>query len=385
MSADRECLVCGDPMPAHDNSPACASCWSGLEQDLAQMPALVADLEDMARRITALDRPPARRRAGRGRDDDEDPAPDRDIPAWLRTVNPRIKPRALPLQLDAFDDLVSLHGEVLKVVGAVLKDNPACRRRPIPGPAREREPWPLTIDPFLPAPRPLSDTAAASRFLLNALPWMRTRPDQHGAITTIGKAVKRSRNRLKTAPDLVYCGICSTTTTRQTGGGCPGPDRCGCGCHDGYGNPCTVPGGCGLTTSEPVVCEEELYAVDHRHLIRRRTVDGRDEVVEHVCMQCGFIRCRTCGTLHDVKERRHSLLEAARDYLVTTTEACAAIATYADGNLKESTVWKWKERGRITARGHTEENGRRQDLFRLGDLMDLATAARRRSDTREGA
>lgn len=382
MSADRECLVCGNPMPGHDNSPACEACWGGLEQDLAQMPALVAALEAMARRVLALDRPPARRRAGR--DDEDEPVLDRDIPAWLRTDQPRLKPRALPLQVDAFDDLVYLHGEVLKAVGAVLKDNPACRRRPVEGPPRRGEARPVTYIP-LPAPRPLSDTAAASRFLLSALPWMRARPDQHPAITTIGRAVKRSRNRLKTAPDLVYCGICSTTTTRTIRTGCPGPEACPCGCHDGYGNPCTIPGGCGLATTEPVVCEEELYAVDHRHL-RRRT--DADEAVEHVCMQCAFIRCRTCGTLHDVKERRHALLEAARDYLVTTTEACGAIATYADGNLKEATVWKWKERGRVIARGHTEESGRRQDLFRLGDLMDLAAATmgrRRAGDTREGA
>lgn len=389
MSADRDCLVCREPMPAHDNSPACENCWGRLERDLAQMPTLVEELQVTLARLDRITRNPARRPTDP--DDDADDvdaaardASGRDIPPWLRAEHqPRIKARALPLRLEASNELVALHDQVLRIVGPVLAEHPACRPHLLEGPAPRGKAWPLTFVP-LPAPRPLSDTTAASRFLLRALPWMRTRPDQHGAIRAIGRAVTHARDLIDTAPDVVYCGICSTTTTREVTAGCPGPDQCPCGCHDGYGNPCTIPGGCGLPTLETVTCEQELYAVDHRHLTKRRHVDGRDEVVEHVCMQCAFVRCRTCGTSHDVKERRHALLEAARDYLVTTTEACRAIATYADGNLKEATVWKWKERGRVIARGHTVDNGTRQDLFRLGDLMDLATETRR-SNTREGA
>lgn len=378
MSADRDCQVCHDPMPPHDNSPACEKCWAQLEADLGEMPALIEELEVVLARLDRIPRP-----AGRGRpeDDDEDDTSDRDIPPWLRAEHqPRIKARALPMRLDAYDELIALHDQVLRTVGPVLRDNPACKRRPIAGPSPEGHPWPITIDPALPAPRPLSDTAAASRFLLSALPWMRTRPDQHHAITRIKKAVRHARDLIDRDPDRVYVGVCSSITSN---GGCPGPDTCPCGCHDGYGNPCTVPGGCGLQ-GKPVTCQEPLYATDHRMLTQRTTdATGKEQIVEHICMQCAFVRCRTCGTNHDVKERRHALLEAARDYLVTTTEACRAIATYADGNLKEATVWKWKERGRVIARGHTTENGTRQDLFRLGDLMDLATA--RRTDTREGA
>jgi hypothetical protein len=370
-------------MPGHDNSPACEACWDRLEQDLAELPALLDELEVVLARQDRVQKPPARRRRA-PLDDEDEQLLDRDIPPWLRAEHqPRIKPRPLPLRLEAVDVLTDLHTQLLRAVGAVLRDNPACRRRAVEGPPRRGERRPVTYVP-LPAPRPLSDSRAAARFLLSALAWMRARPDQHTAIRSVHKAVRSARALIDTADALVYCGICSTTRP-AAGGGCPGPDVCPCGCHDGHGNPCTIPGGCGLgqPAGEPVICQEELYAVDHRHLTKRRIVDGRLEVDQHVCMDCSFIRCRTCGTRHDVAERRRLLLDAARDYLVTTTEACRAIATYADGNLKEATVWKWKERGRVVARGHTVENGTRQDLYRLGDLMDLAAGTRR--DTREGA
>lgn len=46
------------------------------------------------------------------------------------------------------------------------------------------------------------------------------------------------------------------------------PVTCPCGCHDGYGNPCTIPGGCGLTTApDPVegACVRGCH-VPRRHL-----------------------------------------------------------------------------------------------------------------------
>lgn len=63
--------------------------------------------------------------------------------------------------------------------------------------------------------------------------------------------------------------------------GCPGPDVCACGCHDGTGNPCTMAGGCG--TQVLGTCGGPLFP-DRYGLMR--------------------VRCARCGETWDEDELR---------------------------------------------------------------------------------
>lgn len=71
-------------------------------------------------------------------------------------------------------------------------------------------------------------------------------------------------------------GRCTVQTT-----GCPGPAMCGCGCHDGTGNPCTLPGGCG--TQVLGTCDGPIFP-DRYGLMR--------------------VRCARCGETWDQDDLR---------------------------------------------------------------------------------
>lgn len=308
MTDDRICHVegCSTPMPTGDNSTACPGHWNRLEQLLAETPAIVAELDTTITRQAHITLTSTGRR----------PAEPKEAHDGLG-----VHEQPLPFNLGASEALDLLH--------------------------RTLWPWVregLEAHPEMPTPSP--GAVGLSRALLRLHGWLQGHPDGALAIDEITYAHQVARRAIDRGADLDYAGPCGAVLVV----GCPGSLDCRCGCHDGHGNPCTEPGGCGLG-ARTETCPEDLY-VAHDALVAR---------------------CRTCGTEWDVPERRAALLEVARDRLVTTTEACRAVKTYGGEHLPEERIRQWKSRGRLVSHGHTYEPGRQRpvDLWRLGDILDL--------------
>lgn len=155
---------------------------------------------------------------------------------------------------------------------------------------------------------------ALSVVLMRYEGFLQAHPAGHEAISEIVLAVRKARQAIDLAPEKDYAGPCG---------------------H--------------VDEASGAKCSQELYA---------RRGDA-------------IVRCRTCGTDHDVEGLRAALTTAAEDLLVTTREACGAVRTYTSGHLTPELIRKWKQRGRIVARGHDKQG---RDLWRLGDLTELATA-----------
>jgi hypothetical protein len=244
-------------MPTGDQRLACQGCWNRLERDLAQMPALLTELDATLARQTAT--------GGSGRSGSEKPLP-YDLTAsavhqlLVETMAPWVK-----LGLEAHPDAG----------------------------------W-----------TEMTTAASLARALMRLHGWLQTTEDGHLAIDEIRYAVHQAERAIDRPEELVYAG------------------------------PCTA-------EIEGEHCTETLYA--------RRGAE--------------VVRCRTCGTEWDVAERHAHLVEIARDRLVTTSEACRAVKTYTTGQLTPDLVRQWKRRNRIVVRGHDAEG---RDLWRLGDLVDLA-------------
>lgn len=207
---------CGNPMPTGDNSTACPRCWTRLERDLAQMPALVADLNTT---ITRQDRVETYRPGG-----------NRSVVEREDHDGLGVQEQPNPFHETASDALTLLRTTLWGWVKAGLEIHPQLHLR-----------------------HHHDDVTMLAIAALALLGWMKTQDDGFEAIDEIGYAVRQARRAIDRAPERHYAGICSA---RQ--GGCPGPTECECGCHDGHRNPCSIPGGCGLGGID---CTEELYAI----------------------------------------------------------------------------------------------------------------------------
>lgn len=108
------------------------------------------------------------------------------------------------------------------------------------------------------------------------------------------------------------------------------------------------------------------------------TINGACPAELYATTERGQIKCRTCGTLHDVADRRDFLLDQAKDYLVTATEAAGALLAWTDYDGSEKKlvdrIGKWRTRGLIEARGTVAHGERVRTLYRLGDLQDRMVA-----------
>ncbi len=111
-------------------------------------------------------------------------------------------------------------------------------------------------------------------------------------------------------------------------------------------------------------CSTELYALSDR----------------------GSITCPACGTQHDVADRRDFLLEAAKDFHVTATEAARALLAWTDYDGTEAKlvdrIRKWRDRELLSVRDVTSLSGRDRHLYRLGDVQDRLIDAARHEQTK---
>lgn len=83
------------------------------------------------------------------------------------------------------------------------------------------------------------------------------------------------------------------------------------------------------------------------------------------------VECNDCDRVYDIAVRRAALLAEAEDYLANATELARAVSWLGSEPLTAARVWKWAERGRITAKQHVEIRGRQIPQYRIGDALDL--------------
>jgi len=83
------------------------------------------------------------------------------------------------------------------------------------------------------------------------------------------------------------------------------------------------------------------------------------------------VECGDCARVYDIAVRRAALLAEAEDYLANATELARAVSWLGSEPLTAARVWKWAERGRITAKQHVEIRGKQIPQYRIGDALDL--------------
>jgi hypothetical protein len=135
-------------------------------------------------------------------------------------------------------------------------------------------------------------------------------------VTRLADQVRRMVDR---SPDRVYLGICSAVD-EETGAECP----------------------------------EDVYALPTQ----------------------ATVRCRACGTEHDIEYRRNVLLTAVDDQLLTAIELSRALPGLLGEDLSVNTVRSWANRKMLAAKAH-DATGRA--LYRVGDVITLRS---RLADTR---
>jgi hypothetical protein len=164
----------------------------------------------------------------------------------------------------------------------------------------------------------------------------------------------RLRRIIERSKGQWYAGICSNELE---------PERphdahsCLCTCHLGLDIGCDIEGGCGreLSTIEAVYCSRDLYA------------------------QPGatYVKCPSCRAQWRVAERRHILLEEARDTLLPVTVIARAALTLLDGEPSlarlDARLRKWIERGKLDDYGVRVIAGQPRRVYRMGDVIDTLT------------
>lgn len=84
------------------------------------------------------------------------------------------------------------------------------------------------------------------------------------------------------------------------------------------------------------------------------------------------VRCRGCGTQHDVAERREAMVARMPDRLVTAADAARALST-RDRPVTSSMVRGWKRLGHLEP-ADVDERGK--PLYRLADVLAVDKALR---------
>lgn len=85
-----------------------------------------------------------------------------------------------------------------------------------------------------------------------------------------------------------------------------------------------------------------------------------------------IVRCRGCGTHHDVAERREAMIARMPDRLVTAADAARALST-PDRPVTSSMVRGWKRLGHLEP-ADVDERGK--PLYRLADVLAVDKALR---------
>lgn len=82
--------------------------------------------------------------------------------------------------------------------------------------------------------------------------------------------------------------------------------------------------------------------------------------------------CRGCGAAHDAAARRAYVLDALREHLATAAEIAGGLGEVYGLVLNRKRINQWAHRGRLAAHATTPD-ARADPLFRVGDVLDIAT------------
>lgn len=168
------------------------------------------------------------------------------------------------------------------------------------------------------------DLTDGARWLADRWKVVRTRPWAGECARQIGAAIRRAETHVDQPPEEWFAGHCDVALDD--------PDRPG----------------------ETYACGWELYA--------RLASDT--------------VRCRGCGTTHDVAARRAQLIASAGDVLVTAAQAARAL-TEPGHEITAAMVRGWKHRGGLTPATRVDDAGgtiplcdeRGRPLYRLADVQ----------------
>lgn len=101
------------------------------------------------------------------------------------------------------------------------------------------------------------------------------------------------------------------------------------------------------------------------------------------------VTCRDCDATYDVADRRDWLMSAAEDRIETATTIARAVIVLGEVDAGETRLVKrisrWVEQGRLVVRGHADKQGRRRPMYRVGDVLDLATEDATRQNPGRGS
>lgn len=162
------------------------------------------------------------------------------------------------------------------------------------------------------------DTGLLAAWMTGHVEWLRHHPAGHEAIDEITAVVRRCKRAIDVRPARIYAGPCAT----------PDPEGSPCG-HDLYADPMSA-----------------------------------------------VVTCPACGERYDVAERKAWLIEAARDHLATAMEASRLCWTMLGDLVTTAMIRGYERRGRLASHASRSENGREVKLYRIGDVIDAAQAAR---------
>lgn len=111
----------------------------------------------------------------------------------------------------------------------------------------------------------------------------------------------------------------------------------------------------------------------------------------HANTASGIVRCKNCGTEHDIDDRRDFLIARLDDQIATVPDLVEAIQRFTNDTRKEDTllnlIYQWNRRNRIIPVRHIVRGTKRHPLFRIGDVLALLKAAdtNQTNDARKGA
>lgn len=178
--------------------------------------------------------------------------------------------------------------------------------------------WARVVAEEKPAPWPdVSSVGLLAAWLTGHVEWLRHHPAAHEAVEEVTSVVRRCLRAIDVAPARLYAGPCSIDT----------PD-------------------------EP--CGHDLYA------------DPKSAVVT----------CPACGKRYDVAERKAWLMETARDHLASANEASALCYKLLGDLVTTAMIRGYVHRGKLAPHGKRVEGSREVALYRIGDVIDVASAAR---------
>lgn len=176
----------------------------------------------------------------------------------------------------------------------------------------------------------------------------RIRGHEEGAyfVDEIGDVVRRLRRAIDLRPEMVYLGVCPHVLGQERG-------------EDGE--------------QHPVTCRHQMYA------------RKRDESYD-----CPGEPGIPCGAIYNVEERQAFLWTLARDQRATIGD-CAKVLAVFGLPVKSETIWNWArartQRGtvypaKVWPVGHNDKG---ENVYRVGDIEELAREAIERKDAKNRA